>query len=154
MKAKASPLRLKHFELIESQFKFIVPNDEVVDDVGALFESYPIEVNFTHHFSEDDEIQVNCTLKVNKGRTPLPGYSMLADALGIFEIQDSKDLDESKLINLKFYSTLNMIINNLRNIIFQQSNLGPMHGYLLPPIDVLDLFEKKRKEQKRQQKKR
>lgn len=151
MKAKPSPLRLKHFELVESQFKFIVPQEEEIDDVGHLFDSYPLEVDFSHQDLEDGLIQVSCLVKVNKGRSPLVGYSMMAAAIGVFEIQDSEELDESKLGNLKFYSTLNMMINNLRNIIFQQSNLGPMKGYLLPPIDVLDLFDKKRKKQKRQQ---
>lgn len=154
MKAKASPLRLKHFELIESQFQFIVPEVEVIDDVRELFDTYSLEVDFSHEDLEDELIQVNCSVKVNKGRSPLAGYSMLADAIGVFEIQDSEELDEDKLGNLKFYSTLNMMINNLRNIIFQQSNLGPMKGYLLPPIDVLDLFEKKRKELERQKPKK
>ncbi len=154
MKAKPSPLRLKHFELVESQFKFIVPQEEEIDDVGHLFDNYPLEVDFSHQDLEEGLIQVSCHVKVNKARSPLPGYSMLAAAIGVFEIQVAEELDASKLGNLKFYSTLNMMINNLRNIIFQQSNLGPMKGYLLPPIDVLDLFAKKHKQQKRQQRKK
>lgn len=154
MKAKASPLRLKHFELIESQYKFIIPEEEVIDDVAELFDTYLLEVDFLHEDLEENIIQLNCQVKVNRGPRPQAGYSMLAEAIGIFEILAAENLDQSKFGNLKFYSTLNMMINNLRNIIFQQSNLGPMKGYLLPPIDVLDLFDKKREEFKKQNRKK
>lgn len=41
------------------------------------------------------------------------------------------------------------MINNLRNIMFLTSNIGPLGGYLLPAIDIVDLFEKKNKESKK-----
>ncbi|MFN2424312.1 MAG: hypothetical protein ABR572_11135, partial [Cryomorphaceae bacterium] len=67
---------------------------------------------------------------------------------GVFKIDDSDELDASTLSNLQYYTTFNMMINTLRNVMFQQSNLGPMRGYLLPPIDVLDLFKQKNKPKK------
>jgi len=35
------------------------------------------------------------------------------------------------------------MINNLRNIIYQITNLGPLGGYLLPPIDISQLLRDK-----------
>ena len=151
MKAKPSQLRIKEFELLETKFRFIVPKEEFIEDTQELFESYPIDIEFNHSLLDSGRIQVDCFIQVNSGSKPKSGYSMSAGALGVFEIVDPEDLNDQTLGNLRFYSTLNMMINNLRNIIFQQSNLGPMGGYLLPPIDVLDLFKKKdRKRQKEQ----
>lgn len=146
MKAKPSPLRLRDFELLKSTYQFNVPDVEVIEDVKELFESYKIDIDFLNQELDNGFIQVNCMLKVNTGKKPLPGYTMEAEALGVFSLEQAENLDKKVRGNLRFYSTLNMMINNLRNIIFQQSNLGPMGGYLLPPIDVLDLFDKKNKE--------
>ncbi len=146
MKAKPSKLRLKEFELLESQFKFIIPKEEVIEDIHELFESYPIDINFNNGALDNGLIQVDCFIKINSGKKPLSGYYMAASAIGVFEIVDAEKMSDENFRNLRYYSTLNMMINNLRNIIFQQSNLGPMGGYLLSPIDVLDLFEKKNKQ--------
>lgn len=61
---------------------------------------------------------------------------------------DLEAISETQLWNLKYYSTLNMMINNIRNVLYQTSNIGPMGGYLLPPVDILDLFKKKNEEMK------
>jgi preprotein translocase subunit SecB len=145
MKAKFSPLELLKFELLQSQLKFIVPEiDEI--DVHELFKSYAVNIDFNHNYLEDEKIQVFVSVKVNNSRKPKHGYSMLAEGMGIFKVSDQENLNEKLLGNLKYYSTLNMMINNLRNIMYQTSNLGPMGGYLLPPIDILDLFKKKEKQ--------
>lgn len=143
MKAKVSPLKLKAFELLESQYKFITPENDVVEDVPALFAAYPIEVDFSHSVDDNGEIVVFCAIGVNSGRKPKAGYSMNVGAAGVFHIEQRENLEAKSISNLKFYTTLNMMINILRNVMFQQSNLGPMKGYLLPPIDVLDLFKQK-----------
>lgn len=149
MKVKFSPLKLKQFELLESQFKFNVPKEGQVD-VSSLFESYSVDIDFVHHFPEENTIQVFVKVKVNNLKKPKPGYVLFSEGMGIFEIQKSDSIDEKLSGNLRFYSTLNMMINNLRNIMYQISNLGPMGGYLLPPIDVLDLFKKKENDQGKQ----
>ncbi len=66
---------------------------------------------------------------------------------GTFRIQDPEKVEENLRNNLSQFSTLNMMINNLRNIIYQITNLGPMGGYLLPPIDISQLLRDKAAEQ-------
>lgn len=148
MKAKKSNLRLESFELLESQYEFIAPAEDVIENVNELFADYGIEVDFKHDFNDDGRIWVLCTIGVNVGVKPIAGYRMEVTAGGEFMLESTEELDEKTVSNLKFYSTLNMMINTLRNVMFQLSNLGPMKGYLLPPIDVLDLFRQKRQEAK------
>lgn len=92
-------------------------------------------------------------VEVNNSKKPKYGYSLLAEGMGIFEVNNQEGLEEQLLGNLKYYSTLNMMINNLRNIMYQTSNLGPMGGYLLPPVDILDLFKKREAKEKARSKK-
>jgi preprotein translocase subunit SecB len=145
MKVKFSPLELHSFELLESHFSFNVPNEEEVN-VSLLFKSYNVNIDFTHKIHEEVEIHVFVRIEVNYLKKPKPGYSLMSEGVGIFQIEDDSQLSEGTAGNLKFYSTLNMMINNLRNIMFQSSNIGPMGGYLLPPIDIIDLFKKKDKQ--------
>ncbi len=66
---------------------------------------------------------------------------------GTFKIKESENIEKGLKNNLSQFSTLNMMINNLRNIIFQVTNFGPMGGYLLPLIDITKLLNDKAEQQ-------
>ena len=144
MKAKFSPLYIERFELLKSSYKFNVPKAKEVD-IQELFQAYTVKIDFDHlEKPEDDLIKVVVKIEVNNLQNPRPGYTFTTEALGVFRLKKD-DLNNAVYSNLKYFSTLNMMINNLRSVMFQTSNVGPMGGYLLPAIDVADLFQKKRK---------
>jgi preprotein translocase subunit SecB len=142
MKAKVSPLKITEFNLLESNFQFIFPKDEEID-VPKLFDSYSVDVEFFHKKLDSENFQVGCKIGVNNTPKPKPGYKMFGEAIGIFQLKDVA-MTKPTRDNLKYYSSLNILINNLRNNFFQQSNTGPMSAYILPPIDIMDLFKKKK----------
>ncbi len=145
MKAKFSPLDIEKFELLKSTYEFILPKAEEVD-VLELFRTYSVQIDFNHFEKKDEDfIQVMVKIEVNNLKQPKVGYRLKAEALGVFRLQDN-DLEKGVVYNLKYFSTLNMMINNLRNVMFQTSNIGPMGGYLLPAVDIADLFRKKQKQ--------
>ena len=148
MKAKFSPLQLLDFKLLESHYEFIVPEKEEVN-VPDLFQSYPVDIDFGMGKTEvEGEIQLFTKIEVNfTKKKSLPGYKVMVEGGGTFRIQDPENVDEGLRNNLSQFSTLNMMINNLRNIIYQITNLGPMGGYLLPPIDISQLLRDKAGEQ-------
>ncbi len=147
MKAKFSPLKLLDFKLLESHYEFIVPEEGDLD-IKELFQSYSVDIEFgLRNNEEEQEIQLFTMIQVNSGEEDsLPGYKIMVEGGGTFRIQDPEALEENLKINLTQFSTLNMMINNLRNIIYQITNLGPIGGYLLPPIDIAQLLRDKAKE--------
>lgn len=149
MKAKFSPLQLLDFKLLESHYEFIVPEEEDVN-VPDLFRSYPVDIDFGMGKTDiEGEIQLFTKIEVNfTKKKSLPGYKIMVEGGGTFRIQDPENVDEGLRNNLSQFSTLNMMINNLRNIIYQITNLGPMGGYLLPPIDISQLLRDKAGEQR------
>ncbi|GMQ30780.1 preprotein translocase subunit SecB [Algoriphagus confluentis] len=149
MKAKFSPLQLLDFKLLESHYEFIVPEEDEVN-VPDLFQSYPVDIDFGIGKTEvEGEIQLFTKIEVNfTKKKPLPGYKLMVEGGGTFRIQDPEKVEENLRNNLSQFSTLNMMINNLRNIIYQITNLGPMGGYLLPPIDISQLLRDKAAEQR------
>ena len=144
MRAKSSPLKLLVFHLVKNSFEFIVPKeDEIVPQI--LFESYPIDIDFAHQPLQNSttHIQVFVEIKINNSKNK-SGYALSVEGMGVFEL-DEKNIEKGIAYNLRIFSSLNMMINNLRNIIAQQTAFAPMGIYLMPPIDIKDLLEKKRK---------
>lgn len=144
MKAKFSPLQLLDFKLLESHYEFIVPEEDDVN-VKELFHAYSVDIDFGIGKTEvEGEIQLFTKIEVNmEAKKPVAGYKLMVEGGGTFQIQDPDNLEEGLKNNLTQFSTLNMMINNLRNIMYQITNLGPMGGYLLPPIDITQLLRDK-----------
>jgi preprotein translocase subunit SecB len=143
MKAKFSPLKILDFKLLSSSFEFIPLDSEEVN-VDELFSKYLVDIDFTFQESEGDKFfQLMVKISINKTKSALDGYKIYAEGGGVFSIENEPDLDDKTIGNLRYYSSLNMMINNLRNIIYQQSTLGPIGPYLLPPIDIVDLHRQK-----------
>jgi len=144
MKAKFSPLQLLDFKLLQTHYEFEVIEQDSLD-LKKLFSSYPVHIDFEIGKNEDDgEIQLLVIIKVNlEEEISFPGYKVRVEGGGTFKIDELVTIDEGLRNNLSQFSTLNMMINNLRNIIFQITNLGPLGGYLLPPIDITKLLQDK-----------
>lgn len=144
MKAKFSPLQLLDFKLLESHYEFIVPEEDEIN-VKDLFQSYPVDIDFEIGKSDEEgEIQLFTQIQINfEAEPPMPGYKLMVEGGGTFSIKNPENVEEGLRNNLTQFSTLNMMINNLRNIIYQTTNLGPMGGYLLPPIDISSLLRDK-----------
>lgn len=144
MKAKFSPLQLLDFKLLQTHYEFEVAEEDSLD-LKELFSNYPVEIDFELGKSDDEEeIQLLTMIEVNLDKdNPKPGYKIMVEGGATFKLNDAESIDEGLRNNLSKFSTLNMVINNLRNIIFQITNLGPMGGYLLPPIDITKLLQDK-----------
>ncbi|PZX57025.1 hypothetical protein LV84_02156 [Algoriphagus ratkowskyi] len=148
MKAKFSPLQLLDFKLLESHYDFLIPENDKLEP-RELFASYHVEIDFDMGpLDENGELQLITTIEVNLGGESIEaGYKIMVEGGGTFKLDESEEIQEGLKNNLLKFSTLNMMINNLRNIIYQITNLGPMGGYLLPPIDITQLLSDKAEEQ-------
>ncbi|GAO30417.1 hypothetical protein JCM15548_12685 [Geofilum rubicundum JCM 15548] len=58
-------------------------------------------------------------------------------------IPSNRDISEDVLNNLKFFSSVNIVIGYLRSTINSFTASAPFGPYLLPPVDMQDLFKKK-----------
>tara|TARA_R110002020_G_C16250687_1_gene769788 strand:+ start:1263 stop:1718 length:456 start_codon:yes stop_codon:yes gene_type:complete len=147
MRAKFSPLQLLDFKLLESHYEFIIPKDDELEP-KELFGSYIVEIDFDMGpLDENGEVQLVTAIEVNIGEESIDGgYKIMVEGGGTFKLNETEEIAESLKNNLLKFSTLNMMINNLRNIIYQITNLGPMGGYLLPPIDITKLLNDKAEE--------
>lgn len=146
MKANQSPISLQNFAVLQSHYDFIKPS-RTPKDVKKIFKSYELDIDFAHHFEEDGTIHVFVKITVNNISKPLYGYKFLVEGAGIFQLKEA-DISDSEKKNLKFYSTVSILIGYLRNTIISLSSSGPFGSYILPPIDMADLFNKKSEQSK------
>lgn len=142
MKAKLSPLKLHDFKLLQANMQFIAPDNAEVNP-EKLFEKYSVDIDFSHHEENEEEIRVFVKIEINQGKKPKVGYQLSAEGFGLFGMPADGSLSDAARGNLKYFSTLNMVINNLRNVLYQLSNLAPFGPYILPPIDIVDLMRQK-----------
>lgn len=152
MKAERSPLQLLNFYLLRSNYEFIEPEGYDETPIADHLKEYPIDIDFGHNELEGDEYNIAVKIKINKKKNPLPGYSIFVEGVGIFDLNQA-NIGEKLKHNLVTYSSVNIVINQLRNIIALQTGYGPIGKYLLPPIDMQDLFNKKSQQAKRQKSK-
>ncbi|MFW5805959.1 MAG: hypothetical protein ACOCVX_05460 [Bacteroidales bacterium] len=148
MKAKSSPLQLKDFSVFETKFDAIIPDEPVDID----FSNLPIQMDFDilqPENREDYSRLLNIEVKINAAKKH-PGYSIYLRAGAIFDIIDHNKLEDKTIKNLLGISALSISISQVRGYLQNISSYGFCGPYLLPPIDINDLFEKKIKAEQEQ----
>lgn len=138
---KQSPLKVLDFLCLENRLKFISPIEEVVPI--ELFQQYEIDFDFaqTHN---NEHLQVYVKVSINDIPTPMPGYKIFTEAVGLFGLNE-EGLSIDDINNFKNYTALIITINHLRNFISNLTSYSPMGKFVLPSIDMVDLMNKKMK---------
>ena len=145
MKAKASPLQLKDFSVFETKFNAIIPDEHVDIDLSTL----PVHIDFDIMQPEDKEDYsrlLNIEVKINPAKKHA-GYSIFLQAGAIFDIAGHAELDDKTIKNLLGISALSISISQVRGYLQNITSYGFCGAYLLPPIDIKNLFDKKIKAQ-------
>ena len=139
MIAQSSAIKLEHFAVLQSHYEFEQPQKNI-KDVQKIFDAYEIDIDFAHHDEEEDNtIHVFVKIGINQAKKTLPGYKLLVEGVGMFSLKE-EDLSEEKINNLKFYSTISIIVGYLRNTLSGITASAPFGPYLLPAIDMQHLF--------------
>ena len=142
MIALPSEIHLDSFAVLQSHYVFIQPKQNL-KDLHKLFNSYEIDIDFAHQINENKTIQVFTKISVNENEEPLPGFQLLVEGAAIFSLDVTDELTDEEEKNLKFYSTVSILIGYLRGTLSAITASSPMGPYLLPPINMADLFRKK-----------
>jgi len=139
MIAQSSAIKLKDFAVLQSHYEFEQPKKSI-KDIKKTLDAYEIDIDFAHHNEdEDNTIHVFVKIGINQARKTLPGYKLLVEGVGIFSLNE-KGLSKEKINNLKYYSTVSIIIGYLRNTLTDITASAPFGSYLLPTIDMQHLF--------------
>lgn len=142
MIALPSEIHLESFAVLQSHYQFIEPKGNIKDP-QKIFKTYEIDIDFAHQVNQDKTIQVFTKISVNQNEKPLPGYQLFVEGAAVFLLDETEGLTDEEEKNLKYYSTVSILIGYLRNTLTAITASSPMGPYLLPPINMADLFRKK-----------
>ena len=146
MKVKLSPLRLIKFQVSNFTHKTII-NKNVEDSEGFVeidLYNYIIDLDFDQ-YSTDQDFLIEMQMHINKKKAI--GYELKVDAFAQFQIEDQSDITERMKGNLLSISSVNIMISNIRGYLKNVTSYGTFGAYLLPSIDITDLFSQKIKKQ-------
>ena len=156
MEAKKSELELINFYLLEHQFFTVNPDNKSEfsdEEIDATFNQYRIDIDFIHKDIDEITFQAHVQILINHKEEQLAGYSIKIAGVGVFRLNNEMvKQNETIYKNLKHFSTVNIVVNNLRNVISIQSAFSPWGRYNLPAIDISDLFKQKIRQQENQKK--
>lgn len=144
MIAKPSPLSWIHFGILKWEQQFIErPDNSKESSVFESYKDYKIDVDFSHGNIDDKTIQVFIKISINQTAEPLPGYSILIEAIGVFDTTNTSLLTEEEVKNLEVTGTTNLMISRIRGLIPLLSSQGPYGAYELPLLNLGDLIDQK-----------
>lgn len=140
MKPQLSPLVLNDFAIINCNFKFTAPPDKT--DIRKIVEEYALDID-SAIVKDKDNTRIFIKTAINQGDNNLPGYSIFAEGVAIFELISTNSLSEEDKKSLLQYSAVSIAINSLRGFISSLTSNAPFGKYILPSIDVNNLFQQK-----------
>ena len=146
MKIQKSDLELIEFVIINSEYRFHEPKDDIEINIRELFSDYELNIYFgTSEPIEDEDNIFNIFIKIdiNNGKDPLPGYSIFCEGVGLFKIPNLKTLEDSVANNLLQISSLSISINSIRSYLMNITNYYPFGKFILPSIDMNQLISSK-----------
>ncbi|SEF51758.1 hypothetical protein SAMN05421847_0201 [Halpernia humi] len=140
MKPLLSPLILLDFSILNCNFQFIPPteNQEINQD---FFSDYDIDLDFA--FFTEDDTKVFVKLSINQVEDPKPGYSIFAEGVAFFKLNEGEKLSEDDKNSLLQFSAFSITLNSLRGFITALTSVAPLGKYIVPSIDVNDVFRQK-----------
>lgn len=144
MIASKSPLNWKRFGVLNWELKYIEPDENIGQLIPReYFEQYQINIDFDHHTVDEKTLRVFINLRINDVEHPVPGYRIRIEALGIFDISETLEMDDVQQQNLQGFATTNLMIGRLRGLLPTLTSQAPFGSYQFPSIDMKDLMNQK-----------
>ena len=144
MKVIKSPFILRNFLLLKQNIEFLPPPNNHEINIPEITDSYNIDMDFTIQDTLKPFFQIFVKVEINQNDPQQLGYAIFSEGVGIFEFDNSVELDELEKGNYLYFSGLSICINSLRSIIANVTSHGPFGKYTFPSIDLNVLINDKK----------
>lgn len=142
MEIKKSELSLENFIVQACSFQTI-PSDN--KPTIKQLKNLPVELDFDILFNKNNSSRFKLLIEVssNTDENPEPGYSFSIVSEAEYNIKGLSKMEDNKQQQYILYTALPLAISMIRSHLYQTSANFPHGHYLLPSIDLNDLFKKK-----------
>lgn len=142
MEIKRSDLKLNKFTMLACNFATI-PFDTKVS--SESLKNIPIDIDFDILTNNKNSSKIKIILEFhsNEGDKPLAGYMYSIVAEAEYNIKGLGKMSVDKRQRYILFTALPLAIAMVRSHLYSVSSTFPHGHYLMPSIDLPDLFEKK-----------
>lgn len=142
MTPKLSPLEIQDFAILNCSFAFTPFSEEfkTSEQIQEAMKAYEIDIDFA--MPRDKGINVFVKVTINH-KSKMPGYSIMAEGVSVFKLNENTKMDEVMKSQLTSYSAFSITLNAIRGFIASLTANSPYERYILPSIDVNDMFQQK-----------
>ena len=142
MEVKRSDLKLNKFTVLACNFA-TVPSDKKIS--SEALKNIPIDLDFDilRNKKNGNKIKIVLELHSNEVEKPLSGYMYSIIAEAEYNIKGLSKMDDEKQNRYILFTALPLAIAMVRSHLYTVSSNFPYGHYLMPTIDLTDLFEKK-----------
>jgi len=146
MEIKRSDLKLEKFTMLACNF-VTVPSEKKLSK--EALKNIPIDLDFDILRNKKNSSKVKIILELNSNfsEKPEPGYMFSTVAEAEYNIKGLGKMPEEKQNRYILFTALPLAIAMVRSHLYSGSSNYPYGHYLLPSIDLPDLFEKKFKKE-------
>jgi len=146
MEIKRSDLKLEKFTMLACNF-VTVPSEKKLSK--EALKNIPIDLDFDILTNKKNSSKVKIILELNSNfsEKPEPGYMFSTVAEAEYNIKGLGKMPEEKQNRYILFTALPLAIAMVRSHLYSGSSNYPYGHYLLPSIDLPDLFEKKFKKE-------
>lgn len=140
MIAKKSPLILERFDILTSKCNLIPSEDPSLNLIEET-KKMPLNIDFAITNNEENHsIYIFVKVEINVDEKLKPGYSIMAEGVGVFSFESSVSEEEKKGLTS---SGVNICITNLRSYVNTITSFYPLGRFSFHSIDMLALFKDK-----------
>jgi len=142
MEIKRSDLKLDKFRMLACSFA-AVPSDKKLSSEALKINPIDLDFDILTNKKSSSNIKIVLELQSNEIEKPSPGYaySIVCDAE--FNIKGLGKMSQEKQDKNILFTALPLAIAMVRSHLYNVSSNFPHGHYLLPSIDLNDLFDKK-----------
>lgn len=141
MRVEKSPLELKNFFILKTDWKFIPSKKKL--NIQEIYDKYVIDLEYFIKPAGPDLFNIFVTVSINQTDQQLPGCSIFIEGVGVFMLNKKEFLEENDCKHLINFSAVSIIINSIRTYILTLTTFSPMGKYTLPAIDMNNLLAEK-----------
>jgi len=142
MLIKRSDLKLDKFTMLSCNLS-VVPSKKKMSN--EELKNVPVDLDFDilTNKSNSSKIQIMLEIKSNQSENPIPGYMFSVICSADYNIKALKKMPSEKQGRYILFTALPLAIAMVRSQLYYISSNFPHGHYLLPSIDLPDLFDKK-----------
>jgi len=142
MEIKRSDFKLEKFTMLACNFA-TVPSEKKLSTEALKNIPIYLDFNILKNKKNSSKVKIYLELNSNISEKPEPGYMFSTVAEAEYNIRGLGKMSEEKQNRYILFTALPLAIAMIRSHLYNSSSSYPYGQYLLPSIDLPDLFDKK-----------